>query len=220
MTSTLLATAAVAAAVLAGTAPAQAAAKAVPSCARGGATLEQRDGGVRVLRMKAKKRSSLETRHEYVLACWAKTGKRFRISEEVDFGLDSIASTQVEIVGGRYVGVVETNEGGASLFVGARVYDGRTGRKLHTTRVCSGVDAGDFNGADDVAFLDGGGLAFACNQLLLYRKGSTKTPEVLEPPGTDVRQLAVSHYSNGFGQRLFWTVGDGGVGEVTKSLAL
>lgn len=227
MTRSPLALLAAAAALLAAalapqTAAAAAAAKArkAPSCLRGGAHVEQRAGGVRVVRMKGKNGSGQETRHENVLACWAQTGRRVTIAEEVDFGLDNIASTKVEIVDGRYVGVVETNEGGVSISVSARVYDAAKHKLLHDTSECDSVDSGDFGGPDDVAFLEGGGIAFACNQLVLFRKASTPTPQLLEPLGTDVRQVAVSHYSNGFGQRLFWTVGDGGLGEVTKSLAL
>jgi len=193
--------------VLALTGSAQATTK-PPSCTRGHATLEQSAAGVRIVRIKVKRQSKQETRHENVLACWTATGRRMTIAQEVDFGLDNIASTRVEIVQGRYAGVVETNEGGVSIGVAARVYDVKRRRLLHDASACDKLDRGDYAGPDDVAFLDDGGLAFACDQLVLYR--SAKAPaEQLEPVGTDVRQLAVSHYSNGFGQRLFWTDGDG-----------
>jgi hypothetical protein len=195
--------------------PATAEAK-TPSCTRGGGKLEQADGGVRIVRVKARRESRNETRHENLLACWTRTGKRTTVSEEVDFGDDNRASTRVEIVDGRYVGVVETNEGGVSISASARVYDARTRKLLHDSAACDELDRGDYSGPDDVAFLDGGGLAFTCGQLIAY-KGATGKAQQLEPAGTDVRQVAVSRHSDGFGQRLFWTVGDG-VGEVAKSV--
>jgi hypothetical protein len=105
-----------------------------------------------------------------------------------------------------------------SISASARVYDARTRKLLHDTAACDELDRGDYTGPDDVAFLDGGGLAFACSQLILY-KGAKGTAQQLEPLGTDVRQIAVSRHSSGFTQRLFWTVGDG-VGEVTKSASI
>jgi len=58
----------------------------------------------------------------------------------------------------------------------------------------------------------------SCDQLIVYRKASSPA-ETLEPLGTDVRQLAVTRYSDGYIQRLFWTVGTD-TGEIAKSLAL
>jgi hypothetical protein len=186
--------------------PATADAKA-PSCLRGHAKLEQASGSVRIVRVKAHRQSN-QTRHENLLACWVKTGKRITLAQEIDLGDDNRASTAVEIVDGRYAGVLAVNEGGVSISAAGRVYDVRTRRLLHDTSACDKLDRGDYTGPDDVAFLEGGGLAFTCNQLIVYRKAKSPA-EQLEPLGTDVHQLAVSHYSEGFGQRLFWTVGSG-----------
>ena len=189
------------------------------SCLRGDAKLEAASGGVRVVRVKARKQSPLQTRREHVLACWTKTGKRVVVNREVDFGLDNIARTRVEIVDGRYVGVVIHNEGGVSEALQSRVYDARTGKLLHTSKACEAGDTDDHVGIDDVAFLDGGGMAMACMKLLLFRKAGSAM-ETLEPQGTWVRQVGVSHYSFGFGQRLFWDVGLDGETTVTKSTAV
>lgn len=200
----LLPVAAVSAALLAGaTAPA---ATAAPSCLRGGASLETADGPVRVVRVE-KRATGSQTRRELVLACWAPTGKRFKVAREVDLGLDNVASTTVEIVGERYVGVQAVNTGGVSEYVQARVYDARQGRKLHDSRRCEADDQGDLVGPVEVVFLDSGGMAMACQQLVLYRGRDAKA-EVLEPEGTYVRSLAVSRARFG-GTTLYWTAGDG-----------
>jgi hypothetical protein len=188
------------------------------SCLRGGAKLEAFSGKTVVVRVKAKKRSEQETRRENLLACWSTTGKRVKVADEVDFGLDNIASSQIEIVQGRYVGVIETNEGGVSLGVQARVFDARARKKLHDSAICDKVDQGDFGGVDDVAFLEGGGMAMSCRQLIVFRNAGSAA-EAIEPAGTDVRQIGVSHNTRGFGQRLFWTVASAD-GETTKSLVL
>ena len=190
-----------------------------PSCMRGDAKLEAASGGVRVVRVKAKRQSAPETRREHVLACWTKTGKRIVVNREIDHGLDNIARTRVEIVEGRYVGVVAHNEGGVSESLDARIYDARTSRLLHTSKACSEGDTDDHIGIDDAAFLDGGGMAMACNKLLLFR-GAGSAMETLEPQGTWVRQVGVSHHSFGFGQRLFWVVGLEGDATVTRSAAV
>ena len=99
------------------------------------------------------------------------------------------------------------------------MYDARKHVKLHdSAETCDKVDQGDFAGVDDVAFLEDGGAAMACNQLLLY-KGAADTYETLEPRGTQVFQVAVSYGSRGFGQRLFWTSGFD-ANQVTKSRAV
>jgi hypothetical protein len=195
--------------------PAMAAKK---SCTRGGAKLEAISGGVRVVAAKGKKQSTHETRRENVYACWAKTGKRTRINTEVDSGLDNIASTRVEIVQERYVGVVETNTGGVSESIRARIYDARSGKLLHDSTECDRVDQGDFAGVDDVVFLDRGGMAMSCRRLFLYRSANSQV-EVLEAAGTEVRQLGASRHTRGFVQRLYWTVANGAT-ETDKSLVL
>jgi hypothetical protein len=189
------------------------------SCTRGGAKVEAAAGGVRVVRLKAARQSPQETRREHLLACWTKTGKRVVVAREVDHGLDNIARTRIEIVDGRYVGVDAQNEGGVSESVAARVYDARTSKLLHTSKACDEGDTDDHIGIDDVAFLEGGGMAMACQKLLLFRKAGSAL-ETIEPQGTWVRQVAVSANSFGFGARLFWVVGLDGDAEVTKSMAL
>jgi hypothetical protein len=207
----------VAAALLAGGVPAGAAKK--PSCMRGQAKLVASSGDVRVVRVTVKKRSKQETRRQHVLACWTKTGKRVTVNTEVDFGLDNIARTAVQIVGDRYVGVVAQNEGGVSESLQSRVYDARTQKLLHDSKACEEGDTDDHVGVDDVAFLDGGGMAMACNKLLVFRKAASEM-ETLEPEGTWVQQLGVSHYSFGSGQRLFWVISDKEFNTTTKSIAL
>jgi hypothetical protein len=187
---------------------------ATKSCFRGGAKLEAAAGGTVVVRLKAR-RTQGQTRHENLLACWVKTGLRVTIAEEVDHGLDNIARTDIEIVEGRYVGVLEENEGGVSISRQARVYDARGRRLVHDSKAC---DRGDLHGVDDVVFLDDGGMAMSCGQLLLFRRAGSAI-ETLEPAGTDVRQLGASHGTEGFGQRMFWTIVTP-QGEVTKSLQL
>ena len=150
---------------------------------------------------------------------WAPTGRRVTIVTEVDNGDDNRASTITEIVDQRYVGVRAHNEGGVSESVTARVYDARTRRLLHTSARCEQIDQGDLSGVSDVAFLEGGGLAMSCRALFVYRR-ATSPLEQLEPEGTDVRQLAVSRFSQGFSPRLFWTVGQPDLSEVTKSIVL
>lgn len=213
----ILAAAAAAVAVLAAPAlPAGAATS--KSCTRGGARLIAAEGQTRVVRLKVKRQGTQETRREHVLACWVKTGRRTTVAREVDHGDDNRARTRVEINDGRYVGVRRHNEGGVSESIQAAVYDARTGRKRHDSAACDKVEQGDFGGVYDVAFTERGGMAMACNRLLLYRKAGSQL-ETIEPAGAQVRQLAVSRYSHHFGQRLFWTVGEGD-GETTKSIAL
>jgi hypothetical protein len=217
---TSLLTAALAGALLAPAAAASAAptplaVAATKSCFRGGAKLEAAAGGTVVVRVKGT-RTRGQTRHENLLACWVKTGRRVTIAQEVDQGLDNIARTDIEIVQGRYVGVLEENEGGASIDREARVYDARGRRLLHDSKKCDIIGPGDTHGVDDVVFLDDGGMAMSCGRLLLFRKAGSAL-ETLEPGGTDVRQLAASHGTQGFGQRVFWTIVTP-QGEVTKSL--
>ena len=152
-----------------------------PSCYRGHAHFEAGSGDTIVVRVTARRESSHETRHENLLACWGRTGKRTVISQEVDFGDDNRASTTVQIVQGRYVGVTERNEGGVSEDISARVYDARKGVKLHDSAdTCDKVDQGDFAGVDDVALLQDGGVAWSCQRLLLYR-GAADVYETVEP---------------------------------------
>jgi len=186
-----------------------------PSCTRGGATLEAASGKVRVVRRELKTQSRQETRREGLSACWAPTGKRFRIATEQDFGDDLRSRTHVEIVDGRYVGVVLTGEGGVSIGVTASVFDARKAQRLHRSTLCD-ADDDDFRGPDDVAFLPRGGMAFACGALYLFRTAATKTAQQLEPAGAGARSLGLAANSDSFVDRLYWTLGDGSI----KSLDL
>ncbi len=186
-----------------------------PSCTRGGATLEQASGSVRVVRRGLKTNGVNETRRDGLSACWAPTGKRFRIATERDFGDDLRSSTRIEIVDERYVGVVLTGEGGVSIGVTASVFDARKAKGLHRSRKCD-ADDDDFRGPDDVVFLPKGGMAFACGPLWLFRTASQKAPTLLEPAGSGARSLGLSDGSDSFVDRLHWTLGDGTI----KSLDL
>jgi len=186
-----------------------------PSCTRDGASLEAASGKVRVVRRTLKTQSAQETRREGLSACWAPTGKRFRIATEQDFGDDLRSRTRVEIVAGRYVGVVLTGEGGVSIGVTASVFDARRAKRLHRSTACD-ADDDDFRGPDDVVFLPRGGMAFACGALYLFRSASTATPQQLEPETARARSLALSSHSDSFIDRLYWTLGDGTI----KSLDL
>jgi hypothetical protein len=186
-----------------------------PSCTRDGASLEAASGKVRVVRRTLKTQSAQETRREGLSACWAPTGKRFRIATEQDFGDDLRSRTRVEIVDGRYVGVVLTGEGGVSIGVTASVFDARHAKRLHRSTACD-ADDDDFRGPDDVVFLPRGGMAFACGALYLFRSASTATAQQLEPVTARARSLALSSHSDAFIDRLYWTLGDGTI----KSLDL
>jgi hypothetical protein len=180
-----------------------------PSCTRGGATLEQASGKVRVVRRALKTQSAQETRREGLSACWAPTGKRFRIATEQDFGDDLRSSTRVEIVDERYAGVVLTGEGGVSIGVRASIFDARKAQRLHSSSPrCDAADD-DFRGPDDVVFLPKGGMAFTCGPLWFFADAGQKTPTQLEPATAGARSLALSYVSDSFIDRLYWTLSDG-----------
>jgi hypothetical protein len=190
--------------------PAAAADARPPSCTRGGATLEQTSGNVRVVRRDLKTPSVNETRRDGVIACWAPTGRRFRIATERDFGDDLRSSTRIEIVDERYVGVVLTGEGGASIGVTASVFDARKAKRLHRSKACD-ADDDDFRGPDDVVFLPKGGMVFTCGPMWVFRTAGQKEPQMVEPAGSGARSLALAYGSDGFTDRLYWTLGDGTV---------
>jgi hypothetical protein len=196
--------------------PAAAADAKAPSCTRGGATLEEAGGNVRVVRRELKTQSAQETRREGLSACWAPTGKRFRIATERDFGDDLISRTRVEIVDERYVGVVLTGEGGVSIGVNASVFDARKAKRLHSSSPRCDADDDDFRGPDDVVFLPKGGMAFTCGPLWFFRNGAQKTATQLEPESAGARSLGLAAVSDAFIDVLYWTRGDGTV----KSLNL
>jgi hypothetical protein len=177
-------------------------ASAAPSCSRGGAKLLAASAKVRVVSL-ANKPKNQETRRDRVLGCRIATGRRFEMFFARDFGLDLIERDHFEIVQDRYIGVIRDFEGGASESRSAATYDTFTRKKLRTSAGCDNVDAGDFGGVEDAAFLPRGGLAYSCGRL---RISDAQGDRELEPPGTEVRNLAVSFNTFGFNSRLYWVV--------------
>ena len=192
-------------------APAQAA----PSCSRGGGKVVAASAKVRVVSIPNRPRNQ-ESRRDHIFGCRVATGKRFELFFARDFGLDLIERDTFEIVDERYIGALRDFEGGASESRTAATYDTFTRKKLRNSGPCDSVDTGDFSGVEDAAFLPRGGLAYACGRL---RISDAKGDRELEPPGTDVRNLAVSFNTRGFNSRLYWVVVAGGVAQ-PKSLDL
>lgn len=214
-TGTAIAAALVAA--LLATPPLASAKRKPPSCYRGGATLVAADGNARVVRVKHKPPKGA-TSNDFLLSCWAPTGRRGKILTEREFGDDLRVQTQIEIVDGRWVGAYIDFLGGVTESTKALVYDARNHRTVHDSRACD-VERGDFTGVDDVAFLPSGGMAFACSRLLMFKDAGSATTQDLEPVGTFVLNLAVAHQHRGFGPRLYWTV-EVGQTQTVKSLPL
>jgi hypothetical protein len=188
---------------------------AAPSCSRGGGKVVAASAKVRVISI-ANKPHGQESRRDRILGCRVFSGKRFELFFARDFGLDLIEHDQYEIVDERYIGVLRDFEGGVSESRTAATYDTFTRKKLRTSQPCDEVDTGDFSGVEDAAFLPRGGLAYACGRL---RISDAKGDRELEPPGTDVRNLAVSFNTRGFNSRLYWVVVAGAV-TTSKSLDL
>jgi hypothetical protein len=190
-------------------------AQAAPNCSRGGGKVVAASAKVRVISI-ANKPHGQESRRDHILGCRVATGKRFELFFARDFGLDLIERDDYEIVQERYIGVIRDFEGGVSESRTAATYDTFTRKKLRTSEPCDSVDTGDFSGVEDAAFLPRGGLAYACGRL---RISDSRGDRELEPPGTDVRNLAVSFNTRGFNSRLYWIVVAGAV-TTAKSLDL
>jgi hypothetical protein len=191
------------------------AAEAAPSCSRGGGKVVAASAKVRVIAIPNKPKNQ-ESRRDHILGCRVATGKRFELFFARDFGLDLIERDDYEIVEERYIGVIRDFEGGVSESRTAATYDTFTRKKLRNSGPCDSVDTGDFSGVEDAAFLPRGGLAYACGRL---RISDSKGDRELEPPGTDVRNLAVSFNTRGFNSRLYWVVVAGAT-TTAKSLDL
>jgi hypothetical protein len=191
------------------------AAEAAPNCSRGGGKVVAASAKVRVIAIPNKPKNQ-ESRRDHILGCRVATGKRFELFFARDFGLDLIERDDYEIVDERYIGVIRDFEGGVSESRTAATYDTFTRKKLRNSGPCDSVDTGDFSGVEDAAFLPRGGLAYACGRL---RISDSKGDRELEPPGTDVRNLAVSFNTRGFNSRLYWVVVTGNVAQ-EKSLDL
>ena len=204
-----------AATALAALAVSAAAAQAAPNCSRGGGKVVAASAKVRVIAI-ANEPKNQESRRDHILGCRVATGKRFELFFARDFGLDLIERDDYEIVEERYIGVLRDFEGGVSESRTAATYDTFTRKKLRNSGPCDSVDTGDFSGVEDAVFLPRGGLAYACGRL---RISDAKGDRELEPPGTDVRHLAVSFNTRGFNSRLYWVVVAGNV-TTAKSLDL
>jgi hypothetical protein len=191
------------------------AAEAAPNCSRGGGKVVAASAKVRVIAIPNKPKNQ-ESRRDHILGCRVATGKRFELFFARDFGLDLIERDDYEIVEERYIGVIRDFEGGVSESRTAATYDTFSRKKLRNSGPCDSVDTGDFSGVEDAAFLPRGGLAYACGRL---RISDSKGDRELEPPGTDVRNLAVSFNTRGFNSRLYWVVLTGNVAQ-EKSLDL
>jgi hypothetical protein len=175
--------------------PAQAAAK---SCSRDGATLLDAGGKARVVSVKEKPQHS-ETRRVRIYGCWTSTGRRFTMFEARDFGLDEIERDSIQIIGGRFIGVVREFEGGASESQTAASWDAQKHVARFDTKPCDSVDAGDFSGVEEAVFTPTGGIAYTCGQL---RVADGHGDRQLAPPGTIIQGLAFA------GTRLYWSVFD------------
>jgi hypothetical protein len=185
-------------AILAVAAPAQAAA---PSCQREGATLLAASGNARVVSVKEKAQHS-ETRRVRLYGCWTTTGRRFTLFLQRDFGLDLIERAHIEIVDGRYIGIIRDFEGGASESQTAGTWDASKHVALRNSKPCDSVDIGDFSGIEDAVFYKNGGMAYSCNGNLRLTDG--KGDREVESQGAKVNSLAVSANSFNAGPVLLY----------------
>jgi hypothetical protein len=192
------------AATLAASALAAAVAVAAPSCGRGGGRVLAVSATTRVIAIAQRPRGG-ETRRERIFACRVPTGQRFALSYAVRLPVGmGEEDNSFTIVGDRYIGVIRSFGGFEVGRTSAAVYDARTASKLHDTGRCSTHNlapgaAASITGIVDAVFLPRGGLAYSCGRL---RIADTRGDRQLEPPGTDVRALAVAHDR----PRLYWTV--------------
>ncbi len=198
----LLATVVSLIAVLATAAPTQAAPK---SCQRDGGKLLAAGGSVRVVSVK-ERRESGETRRERIYGCWTSTGRRFTLFVQRDRGADLIERAQFEIVDGRYIGAIRQFEGGVSESLQAATWDAQKRRAVHDSKPCNEVSAGDTYGVLDAVFFHGGGMAYTCRGHI--HLADARGDRELEPAGTRATHLGISRNAHGFGERLYYTVGD------------
>jgi hypothetical protein len=178
------------------------AAQAAPkSCQREGAKLLAASGSARVVSVREKPQNA-ETRRDRIYGCWASTGRRFTLFVQRDFGLDLIERAGIEIVGGRYIGVIRSFEGGVSESRTAATWDATKHVALRNSKPCDQVSGPDFSGVEDAVFFRGGGLAYSCAGGLRISDG--KGDRELEPSGAKVSRLAVGANNRNFGPRLYW----------------
>ena len=181
---------------------APAAQAATPSCTRDGGRLLAAGGSVRVVSVKEKAQNS-ETRRDRIYGCWTTTGRRFTLFLQRDFGLDLIERAHIEIVDGRYIGVIRDFEGGVSESQTAATWDASKHVAVRNSKPCDEVSSGDFSGVEDAVFFRNDGLAYSYNGSL--RISDNKGDRELEPVGAKVSQLAVAANARGFGARLYYT---------------
>lgn len=196
---------AVTASLIALSALAPAAAHAAPkSCTRDGGKLLAASGSARVVSVREKAQNS-ESRRDRLYGCWTSTGRRFTLFLQRDFGLDLIERAKIEIVDGRYIGVIRIFEGGVSESRTAATWDARKRVAVRNSNPCDEVSTPDFSGVEDAVFFKGGGLAYSCAGGL--RISDNKGDRELEPAGADVSRLAVGADNRNFGPRLYWAAG-------------
>ena len=186
-------------ALLAVAAPADAS---VPSCQRDGATLLAASGKARVVSVKEKPQHS-ETRRVRLYGCWTTTGRRFTLFLQRDFGLDLIERAHIEIVDGRFIGIIRDFEGGVSASQTAGTWDAAKHVAVRNSKPCDEVSSGDFSGVDDAVFYRNGGMAYSCNGNLRLTDG--KGDREVEPQGAEVSQLAIAGNARNFGEQLYYT---------------
>ena len=144
-----------------------------------------------------------ETRRDRIYGCWTTTGRRFTLFLQRDFGLDLIERAHIEIVDGRYIGIIREFEGGASESQTAGTWDASKHVALRNSKPCDSVDIGDFSGVDDAVFYRNGGMAYSCNGNL--RLSDNKGDREIEPQGAKVSGLAVGANTRLSGSRLYYT---------------
>ena len=108
------------------------------SCTREGAKLLAAAGGTRVVSVREKARNA-ETRRDRIYGCWTASGRRFTLFLQRDFGLDLIERADIEIVDGRYIGVVRDFEGGVSESRTAATWDAQKHVALRNSKPCDAV---------------------------------------------------------------------------------
>ncbi len=194
------------------------AARPKPDCLKSGGSLVAADGNVVVLRVSLRPQAGAK-RQDRLFACWVPTGRRFPMLDEVQLLDDTFTgSGSIEIVGGRYVGLRLVSVTALSTARGAEVWDARTARKVHTSTPCDAAGSSSpASGVDEAVFLPGGGMAYSCGQLRLADGHGDRQ---LEPPGTDVSDLAVATAAAGNLPRLYWSVRAANAVATPKSLVL
>ena len=195
---------AIAASLIALFAVAPAAAQAAPkSCQREGARLLAASGSTRVVAVKEKAQNS-ETRRDRIYGCWTATGRRFTLFLQRDFGLDLIERADIEIVDGRYIGIIRDFEGGVSESRTAATWDAQKHVAVRNSKPCDEVSTGDFSGVEDAVF-----FRKRRSRLLVQRRPADLRQQGRPRAGAAGREgrsaRGVGANNRGFGPRLYWT---------------